>query len=129
VSVALSRRELRRDRVDVRGAHHHGGDRRRRAVADVGGGAAGVGGRAGLHVLLRPRHIRLRRAARRVLPARRPREGATEPLLHGRRPRLPRYTSVPFVLASLLRRAYLLLVNLSRIGLSFCGVIFSSWLE
>lgn len=79
-----------RDDVDVRGAHHHGGDRVRGAVAGVERGEAGVGGGTGLHGLLRARHLRLRRAALRLLPPRRRRQGPPEPILHGRRPRLPR---------------------------------------
>lgn len=80
--------------MDVRGAHHHGGDRVGGPVAGVERGAAGVGGRAGVHAVLRARDLRLRRAALRLLPVRQRREGAPEQVLHGRRPRLPRYSTL-----------------------------------
>ena len=77
--------------MDGHGAHHHGGDRLRRAVAGVERGAAGLGGRAGGHGVLRRRH----RGA--VLPDRRllhfPRPGARrrqEPVVRRRRAALPR---------------------------------------
>ena len=77
--------------MDVLRAHHHRRDRLRRARALVERGAAGLGGRAGGHGVLRRRH----RGA--VLPDRRllhfPRPGARrrqEPVVRRRRAALPR---------------------------------------
>jgi len=78
--------------VDGGGARDHGGDRVRRAVAGVERGAAGVGGRAGGHGVLRRRHRGAVHPDRRLLHF--PRPGARrrqEPLLRRRRAPLPRY--------------------------------------